>query len=78
MKSRRSRGRIFILVNDKPVMVPVKVGLSNGGFTVIEGDVQEGQNVIVGSLTQTSAKAQQPSSPFGMQGPPGGGMGRMR
>ena len=59
-------------------MAPVKVGLSNGGFTAIDGNVQEGQTVIVSSLTQSGAKPAQPSSPFGMQGPPGGGMGRMR
>jgi HlyD family secretion protein len=75
---RKSRGRIYILVNDKPVMVPVKVGLSNGGFTAVEGNIQEGQAVIVGSLSQVGAKTTQQSSPFGMQGPPGGGMGRMR
>jgi len=75
---RKSRGRIYILVNDKPVMVPVKVGMSNGGFTAVEGNIQEGQSVIVGSLTQNSAKTTTASSPFGMQGAPGGGMGRMR
>ncbi|MGB7567089.1 MAG: efflux RND transporter periplasmic adaptor subunit [Chitinivibrionales bacterium] len=76
---RKNWGRIFTLENGKPVRVPVRIGLSNGGFTAIEGNVQEGQAVITGMLTSSNNKPpSQPSTPFGMQAPPGGGMGRMR
>ncbi len=52
---RKNWGRIFILENGKPVRVPVRIGLSNGGFTAIEGNVQEGQAVITGMLTSSNA-----------------------
>jgi HlyD family secretion protein len=45
------RGHVFILVEGKPKFVRVKTGLSNGGFTAVEGDLQAGQQVIVGVLT---------------------------
>jgi RND family efflux transporter, MFP subunit len=75
----RIAGKIFILENGKPIRVPVRTGLSNGGFTAIEGNIQEGQAIITGMLTSSNAKpSSQPSTPFGMQAPGGGGMGRMR
>jgi HlyD family secretion protein len=76
---RKNWGRIFILENGKPVRVPVRTGLSNGGFTAIEGNVQEGQAVIIGlSSSSNSKQTTQTATPFGMQAPGGGGMGRMR
>ena len=57
----------------------VRIGLSNGGFTAIEGNVQEGQAVIIGlSSSSNSKQTTQTATPFGMQAPGGGGMGRMR
>jgi len=78
--ARINRGKIFILDNEKPLFVPVKTGLSSGGFTEIEGNLHEGQLVIVGLLNQSSAKPSAQTTPLGMQPPggPGGGMGRMR
>ena len=75
---RKNWGRIFVLDNGKPVRIPVHIGLSNGGFTAIEGDVLEGQAVIIGLSSSNTKQAAQAAAPFGMQGPPGGGMGRMR
>jgi len=75
---RKNWGKIFILDNGKPVRIPVRIGLSNGGFTAIEGNVQEGQAVIIGLSSSNAKQAAQSAAPFGMQGPPGGGMGRMR
>jgi HlyD family secretion protein len=75
---RKNWGKIFILDNGKPVRIPVRIGLSNGGFTAIEGNVQEGQAVIIGLSSSNAKQATQSAAPFGMQGPPGGGMGRMR
>ena len=43
-------GHVFVLVEGKPKFVRVKTGLSNGGFTAVEGDLQPGQQVIVGVL----------------------------
>jgi HlyD family secretion protein len=78
-EDRKNWGKIFVLENGKPVRVPVQIGLSNGGFTAIEGNVKEGQAVIMGLLTSSNAKpSSQPATPFGMQPPAGGGMGRMR
>jgi len=75
---RKNWGRIFVLDNGKPVRIPVHIGLSNGGFTAIEGDVLEGQAVIIGLSSSNAKQSAQSAAPFGMQGPPGGGMGRMR
>jgi hypothetical protein len=44
-------GHVFVLVEGKPKFVRVKTGLSNGGFTAVEGDLQAGQLVIVGVMT---------------------------
>jgi len=68
-----TKGRVFILTEGKPVRVPVKVGLSNGGFTEVEGDLQPGQAVIVGVLN-TDKNKPAAQSPMGGGAPPG--MGR--
>jgi HlyD family secretion protein len=65
---RKDRGRIFILEDNKPKMVPVKTGLSSGGYVAVEGNIREGQNVIVGIMNQTTVKAPQGTSPLGMPG----------
>ncbi|MDD5675972.1 MAG: hypothetical protein PHC61_17510, partial [Chitinivibrionales bacterium] len=63
-----------LLVENKPVAVSVKTGLSNAGFVAVEGDITEGQQVIVGALTSNANKAQTPQqSPLGGAAP---GMGR--
>jgi len=66
-------GNLFILVDGKPDFVKVKVGLSDGGKTEIEGEVQPGTPVLVGvdsTEGQTSG-----GTPFGM--PTGGPRKRM-
>jgi hypothetical protein len=72
--------KYLFLKTESHVRVPVRIGLSNGGFTAIEGNVQEGQAVIIGLSSSSNSKqgGPDPSTPFGMQAPPGGGMGRMR
>jgi|WetSurMetagenome_2_1015567.scaffolds.fasta_scaffold01720_11 HlyD family secretion protein len=70
--AEENRGHVFVLVEDKPKFVRVKTGLSNGGFTAVEGDVKPGDQVIVGVLGGDKNASQQ--GPFGMGGPPG--MGR--
>lgn len=68
-----TKGRVFILKDGKPERVAVKVGLSNGGFTEVEGDLEPGQPVIVGSMSNDKTKAAA-TLPMGGGGPPG--MGR--
>ena len=46
---------IWILENDKPKQVQVTIGISDGSFTeVTSGDVKEGQEVIIESLTKNT------------------------
>jgi HlyD family secretion protein len=53
---------VWILEQEKPKRVPVSIGISDGNYTeMISGKINEGQEVIVESLTK--AKAQQPSGP---------------
>jgi HlyD family secretion protein len=55
-----TRGRIWVLDNDKPRGIDVRVGLSDGAVTEISGDgVTEGLDVIVGQ--QTGAGSQAPA-----------------
>jgi len=71
-----TRGRIFLLVNGTPVRKSVTTGLRNEGYVEIEGDVKEGDQVIVGILSPGPATTATPraASPFGGGGP--GGMPR--
>jgi len=66
-------GHVFVLVEGKPKFVRVKTGLSNGGFTAVEGDLQPGQQVIVG--TMNAGKSATPAVPLTGGGAPPG-MGR--
>lgn len=44
-----STGRVFLLVAGKPKRIPVKLGLSDGGYTEVTGEIAAGDSVIVGS-----------------------------
>jgi HlyD family secretion protein len=51
---------VWIVENQKPKRVPVKLGISDGSYTqIISGDLKEGQDVIVESLTK--AKQETPA-----------------
>ncbi|MEW6419153.1 MAG: efflux RND transporter periplasmic adaptor subunit [Nitrospirota bacterium] len=53
---------VWILEQERPKRVPVTIGISDGNYTeLISGKINEGQEVIVESLTK--AKAQQPLGP---------------
>ena len=69
------RGRVYLLVNGKPTPAKVKVGLSDGSRTEIEGPVEPGAEVVIGMDGGTSA-APGAARPFGMQ--PGAAGGRRR
>jgi HlyD family secretion protein len=65
-------GHVFVLSEGKPKFVRVKTGLSNGGFTAVEGELQPGQQVIVGVMNANN-KAPAQATPLGGGAP---GMGR--
>jgi len=53
---------VWILEKEKPKRVPVSIGISDGNYTeLISGKINEGQEIIVESLTK--ANAQRPSGP---------------
>ncbi len=62
---------MFVLKDNKPVRVPVKLGLSNGGFAEVEGDLQVGDLVIIASVSNEKKPSAQ--LPIGASPP---GMGR--
>ena len=68
---RKDQGRIFVLENGVPTPVPVKIGLSNGGYVAVEGNVREGQLVIVGAISSSNKASASPLGPMG-GGSPGG------
>jgi HlyD family secretion protein len=73
MAKRRGFGnRVFVLVGSELKRVKVVPGLSNGESTEVEGDLEPGQQVVVGTLTQNKAKTSQ-QQPFGMGRGPGPG-----
>jgi HlyD family secretion protein len=49
-------GRVFVLTDGKLSRVSVKIGLSSGGFTAVEGDLQAGQQVVVGIMNNDKSK----------------------
>ncbi|MDD8019417.1 MAG: efflux RND transporter periplasmic adaptor subunit [Bacteroidota bacterium] len=72
-----SRGvaRVWIL-NEKKKLEPifVRTGLNDGTFTeIVRGKVDEGQEIVVGALTQRLTNGSQTSSPFGSQNRNAGG-----
>jgi HlyD family secretion protein len=64
-------GVVYVLRDDKPVAVPVRVGASDGSFTQIVGDIKVGDQVITGGGPKPKAKA-------AVGGPMGGGQPRAR
>jgi HlyD family secretion protein len=68
-KTRKVGERVFVLVGGELKRVKVTSGLSNGESTAVEGDLASGQQVAVGTITQTKTKTP-PQQPFGMGGGP--------
>ena len=64
-------GVVYVLRDDKPVAVPVRVGASDGSFTQVVGDLKPGDQVITGGGPKPKAKA-------AVGGPMGGGQPRVR
>ena len=63
-----SRGRVWVLVDNKPTPVPVTTGLDDGNAVeVVQGDLKVGQQVIVaegGAEGRPSASQQQRAPQF--------------
>ena len=72
-EGRCQRDRVYLLAGDSLVPVKVKVGLSDGSRTEVEGDLEPGAAVVTG-LEGAAPAAQGAARPFGMQ--PGGGRQR--
>lgn len=73
-----NRVRIWVLENGKPKPVPAVKGLMNTQYVeVLESELKEGDQVIIGSLGGV-AQAAQTTNPFQPQRMPGGGGGGRR
>jgi HlyD family secretion protein len=59
-----TRGRVYLLVDGKPKAVDVRVGLSDGSMSEVNGEgIVEGAEVIVGSMGGASGATTQKGSP---------------
>jgi HlyD family secretion protein len=69
----RGVGRIWVMNKNKklePIMV--RTGLTDGTFTeIVRGNIEEGQEIVIGTLTQRPAQVQT-NSPFNQQRNTGG------
>ncbi len=77
-KGRRNPNRslVWILQNGKPKPVSVLRGIQNTQFVeLVETDLKEGDEVIIGSLGAPTQTATQTQNPFGPQRMPGTGGG---
>ena len=51
-------GRYVLIENGKPKRLPVSTGVSDGSYTeLISGEIREGQEVVVESLTKARQKS---------------------
>jgi HlyD family secretion protein len=62
---------IWVLGDDKkPRPVAVKLGVTDGSFSELtEGDLKEGQGVLVGVVSKEGSTVGSPRQPFGQRGP---------
>src|SRR5574341_943729 len=62
---------IWVLGDDKkPRPVAVKLGITDGSFSELtEGDLKEGQEVLVGVVSKEGSTVGSPRQPFGQRGP---------
>lgn len=55
---------VWVLENEKPKRVPVKIGISDGAYTeIISGPLTEGQDVILESLEKTKQESRPSGGP---------------
>ena len=70
--TKAAQGRVYVLENGVPKAVRVRIGLSDGARTEIEGQIESGTEVILGIASAATAKASG-GAPFGMQQTKGAG-----
>ncbi len=73
-----STGRVFMLVSGKPKRIAVKLGLSDGGYTEVTGEIAAGDSVIVGSAGSSANSGATRSMTSPGPSPQGGGMQGLR
>ena len=66
-------GTVYVMKDDKPTAVPVRVGATDGTSTEVVGQLKPGDQVIVGGGPKAKVQAR---SPFGGQG--GGNQTRVK
>ncbi len=60
-------GRVWVLKEGKPAPINVRLGVSDGKATeMLKGDLQAGQEIILGVEESSLNKAAKPNRPFGM------------
>jgi HlyD family secretion protein len=77
-QQEKKQQTIYVLdANKKPQPVQIRTGITDGRYTeVVEGNLKEGQDVIIGLATSKVESSGATGSPFGGGGrPPGGGGG---
>jgi HlyD family secretion protein len=76
-QQEKKQQTVYILdANKKPQPVQIRTGITDGRYTeVVEGNLKEGQDVIVGLVTSKVESGGATSSPFGGGRGPGGGRG---
>jgi len=78
-QQEKKQQTIYILdANKKPQPVEIRTGITDGRYTeVVEGNLKEGQDVIVGLATSKVESGGATGSPFGGGGRPPVGVGRV-
>lgn len=59
-RSKFSSGAVWVLRDNKPIAVPVRVGVSDGTYSEILGSLKAGDQVIIGGGPKPKAKAGSP------------------
>lgn len=72
MRGKGDRQMVFVLENNMPRRIPVKVIATNGSETAVEGNLTPGQEVLIGSVggNRQPQTNKQSGMPFGMSGRP--------
>jgi HlyD family secretion protein len=64
---------VLVLADGQIRLVPVTVGITAGDLTEVSGDLQEGDQVVITTLSSSTANTNFPGGGFFIGGPPGGG-----
>jgi HlyD family secretion protein len=78
-KTNVVRARVWIMEDGKPKPISIGRGLMNTQYVeIVEGELKEGGQVIIGAIGAQTATGQTTQNPFAPQRMPGGGGGRGR